>query len=166
MSKMYGKLKLIFLFRFGRHFLQLQAAIEVLRLLETKEIFHSFQPMDYVELFAAATHQNVEVRHRFLQRVLHKVAQWKISVLLLGLMIAVPNDDEDFVSGKNLKSVMERLYAMASKGSGEFKMFDKEEKIVFSRNYAKIITRKINFLNGVSTREQQKFDDRSGSRSS
>ncbi len=39
-------------------------------------------------------------------------------MLFLGFTIAVPNDDEDFVTGKNLKSVMERLYLLASKGSG------------------------------------------------
>ena len=41
--------------RIGRHFLQSQASIEVLRMLETAEVFHSFAPTDYVELFAAAT---------------------------------------------------------------------------------------------------------------
>ncbi len=41
--------------RLGRHFLQLQASIEVLRMLEIPEVFHSFAPSDYVELFAAAT---------------------------------------------------------------------------------------------------------------
>jgi hypothetical protein len=30
----------------------------------------------------------------------------------------VPNDDEDLTTGKNLKSVMERLYQLASKGTG------------------------------------------------
>ncbi|CAF4680742.1 unnamed protein product, partial [Rotaria sp. Silwood1] len=103
----------------GRHYLQLQASIEVLRMLEISEIFHSFTPTDYVELFATATHQNIHVRHRFLQRILNKVAQWKLSVLFLGFTIAVPNDDEDLVTGKNLKSVMERLYLLASKGSVE-----------------------------------------------
>jgi hypothetical protein len=38
--------------------------------------------------------------------------------LFLGFTIAVPNDDEDLTTGKNLKSVMERLYLLASKGSG------------------------------------------------
>ncbi|UJR22782.1 hypothetical protein I4U23_025814 [Adineta vaga] len=103
----------------GRHFLQLQASIEILRMLEIPEIFHSFAPTDYVELFAAATHQNARVRHRFLQRILNKVAQWKLSVLFLGFTISVPNDDEDFTTSKNLKSVMERLYQLASKGSVE-----------------------------------------------
>ncbi len=41
--------------RIGRHFLQLQAAIEVLRMLEIPEVFHSFAPTDYVELYTAAT---------------------------------------------------------------------------------------------------------------
>lgn len=41
--------------RLGRHVLQLQASIEVLRMLEIPEVFHSFAPSDYVELFAAAT---------------------------------------------------------------------------------------------------------------
>jgi hypothetical protein len=49
----------IFLFcpssRIGRHYLQLQASIEVLRMLEIPEVFHSFAPTDYVELFTAAT---------------------------------------------------------------------------------------------------------------
>ncbi|CAF3764861.1 unnamed protein product, partial [Adineta steineri] len=103
----------------GRHYLQLQASFEVLRILEIPEVFHSFSPTNYVELFAAATHQNIHVRHRFLQRILNKVAQWKLSVLFLGFTIAVPNDDEDFTTGKNLKSVMERLYSLASKGSVE-----------------------------------------------
>ncbi len=102
-------------------------------MLEIPEVFHSFAPSDYVELFAAATvgfvleemiesifiqHQNAHVRHRFLQRILNKVTQWKLSVLFLGFTIAVPNDDEDLITGKNLKSVMERLYLLASKGSG------------------------------------------------
>lgn len=116
------RFSLIFLhneIRIGRHFLQLQAAIEVLRMLQIPEIFHSFTPNDYVDLFSAATHQNSQVRHRFLQRVLNKVAQWKLSVLLLGLTVSVPNDDEDLSTGKNLKSVMERLYQFASKGSGK-----------------------------------------------
>ncbi|CAF4770781.1 unnamed protein product [Rotaria socialis] len=103
----------------GRHYLQLQASIEVLRMLEIPEVFHSFAPTDYVELFTAATHQNSHVRHRFLQRILNKVAQWKLSVLFLGFTIAVPNDDDDVLTGKNLKSVMERLYLLASKGSVE-----------------------------------------------
>ncbi|CAF0959671.1 unnamed protein product [Rotaria sordida] len=103
----------------GRHYLQLQASIEVLRMLEIPEIFHSFAPTDYVELFTTATHQNAHVRHRFLQRILNKVAQWKLSVLFLGFTIAVPNDDEDLITGKSLKSVMERLYLLASKGSVE-----------------------------------------------
>ncbi len=46
------------------------------------------------------------------------MTQWKLSVSFLGFTIAVPNDDEDLVTGKNLKSVMERLYLLASKGSG------------------------------------------------
>ncbi|CAF4181696.1 unnamed protein product, partial [Rotaria sp. Silwood2] len=115
-------LKDVFIFpnnEIGRHYLQLQASIEVLRMLEIPEIFHSFVPNDYVELFSAATHQNAHVRHRFLQRILNKVAQWKLSVLFLGFTIAVPNDDEDLITGKNLKSVMERLYLLASKGSVE-----------------------------------------------
>jgi hypothetical protein len=41
--------------RIGRHYLQLQASIEVLRMLEIPEVFHSFAPTDYVELFTAAT---------------------------------------------------------------------------------------------------------------
>ena len=45
----------LFLLRIGRHFLQLQAAIEVLRMLEVPQIFHRFAPTDYVELYAAAT---------------------------------------------------------------------------------------------------------------
>jgi len=51
------KIKSFFFFtrRIGRHFLQLQAAIEVLRILEISEVFHSFLPTDYVELFTAAT---------------------------------------------------------------------------------------------------------------
>ena len=133
-------LKDVFIFdgnEVARHFLQLRASIEVLRLLEIPEIFHRFAPTDYVELFSAATvrllpakiflrivfsifqHQNALVRHRFLQRVLQKVSQFKISVLFLGLTIAVPNDDEDSITMKNLKSVMERLYLLASKGSGQ-----------------------------------------------
>jgi hypothetical protein len=32
----------------------MQASIEVLRMLEIPEVFHSFAPTDYVELFAAA----------------------------------------------------------------------------------------------------------------
>lgn len=132
-------LKDVFIFdgnEVARHFLQLRAAIEVLRLLEIPEVFHRFAPTDYVELFSAATvrslcatifrrgffsvfqHQNAVVRHRFLQRVLQKVSQFKLSVLFLGLTIAVPNDDEDSITMKNLKSVMERLYLLASKGSG------------------------------------------------
>lgn len=101
----------------GRHYLQLQASIEVLRMLEIPEIFHSFASTDYVELFSAATHENALVRHRFLQRILNKVAQWKLSVLFLGFTISVPNDDEDHTTGKHLKSVMERLYSFASKGT-------------------------------------------------
>jgi hypothetical protein len=51
-----NQLLLIFcILRLGRHFLQLQASIEVLRMLEIPEVFHSFAPSDYVELFAAAT---------------------------------------------------------------------------------------------------------------
>ncbi|CAF0889004.1 unnamed protein product [Adineta ricciae] len=103
----------------GRHFLQLQASIEVLRMLEIPEVFHSFAPTNYVELSAAATHQNAHVRHRFLQRILNRVAQWKLSVLFLGFTVSVPNDDEDLTTAKNLKSVMERLYILASRGSVE-----------------------------------------------
>jgi hypothetical protein len=33
----------------------MQASIEVLRMLEIPEVFHYFAPIDYVELFAAAT---------------------------------------------------------------------------------------------------------------
>jgi hypothetical protein len=41
--------------RLARHYLQLQASIEVLRMLEISEVFHRFSSMNYVELFAAAT---------------------------------------------------------------------------------------------------------------
>ena len=41
--------------RIGRHYLQSQASIEVLRMLEIPEVFHSFSPTDHVELFTAAT---------------------------------------------------------------------------------------------------------------
>jgi hypothetical protein len=75
------------------------------------------------EEFVFFQHQNAHVRHRFLQRILNKVAQWKLSVSFLGFTIAVPNDDEDLTTGKNLKSVMERLYLLASKGSGKNENF-------------------------------------------
>lgn len=78
-------------------------------------------------------HQNRDVRHRFLQRVLQKVSQFKISVLFLGLTIAVPNDDEDLITGKALKSVMERLYLLASKGSGSMRKKTSFWSIVFLR---------------------------------
>ena len=48
-------LKIVISSRIGRHYLQLQASIEVLRMLEISEVFHSFAPTDYVELFTAAT---------------------------------------------------------------------------------------------------------------
>ena len=51
-------LKDVFIFdenELARHYLQLRASIEVLRMLEISEIFHRFSPTDYVELFSAAT---------------------------------------------------------------------------------------------------------------
>lgn len=51
-------LKDVFIFEnneIGRHYLQLRSSIEVLRLLEIREVFHRFSPTDYVELFSAAT---------------------------------------------------------------------------------------------------------------
>ncbi|CAF4241106.1 unnamed protein product, partial [Rotaria sp. Silwood2] len=96
-------LKDVFIFpnnEISRHCLQLQASMEVL------------------QLFTAAKHQNAHVRRRFLQRILNKVAQWKLSVLFLGFTTAVSNDNEDLITENNLKSVIERLYLLPSKGSG------------------------------------------------
>lgn len=58
------------------------------------------------------------------------MAQWKLSVLFLGFTIAVPNDDEDGTTSKNLKSVMERLYSLAARGSGKSSL---EQRTVHER---------------------------------
>lgn len=57
------RISILYLFdfrRIARHYLQLQASIEVLRMLELPEIFHSFAPTDYVELLSAATVRSIE----------------------------------------------------------------------------------------------------------
>jgi len=66
--------------------------------------------------FHMSFYKNFQYQYK---HILNKVAQWKLSVLFLGFTISVPNDDEDLITGKNLKSVMERLYSLASKGSGK-----------------------------------------------
>lgn len=45
----------------------------------------------------------------------------------------MPNDDEDFQTNQNLKSVMERLYLLASKGSS---WFQKVKKTSLSRVFS------------------------------
>lgn len=47
----------------------------------------------------------------------------------------MPNDDEDLTTGKNLKSVMERLYSLASKGSGIPSHQSPSYLVVFSSDY-------------------------------
>lgn len=55
----------------------------------------------------------------------------------------MPNDDEDLVTGKNLKSVMERLYLLASKGSGTISFTYKEELSIGVINMLVVLNRDI-----------------------